>query len=99
MSQKAAVQVEVRVFDSKYNRDNNGLGSVPGDELFANPEDYGVKKIVVVWSFFDLNSATDRVPAENCAFVKLAATRGGDPEKDEYSDNLFHAMSWLLANV
>lgn len=89
------VKVEVRVFDSAANRNNNGLGEVDGDELFANPEDYGVKKIVVVDSITSLRSAVSGQRTDNCAFVKLLTTATQNEHEAGYTTSLHTALGWF----
>lgn len=89
------VQVELRVFNSVTNRDTYGFGKVDGDELMANPKDYGVTKIVVVDSVTSLISAVSGQQADKCAFTKLLTTATQKEHEAGYTTSLDTALGWF----
>ncbi|NMB69711.1 hypothetical protein GYA27_00715 [candidate division WWE3 bacterium] len=90
------VRVEVRLFDTTAHRDAYGLGQVDGDELMANPKDYGVKKIVVAESRIQLRHFVAGQPAEKCALVKLLTTNQQGEHEAGHTSSLDTAIGWFL---
>lgn len=87
------VKVEVRVFLSRDYRDL--LGSLDGDELMANAEEYHVKSIKTYALASYVISAVADENLECVAFAKYESETGTNETETEHSTDLEEALAWF----